>query len=665
MGFYKERDDAVGLFWNDEQRERRARIRAPAQPVLLKPYTPRPLLQYEVATREELIAGAGGSLVFDTESFSNYFLIAFKDIATKKVTTLSINQFAEPDFNNQKLKWIMQNYRCIGFMSTKYDLLMVWLAYSNPDTETLKEASNDIVGGMQPGDVISKYNIHVRETDHIDLVEVCPLRGSLKLYGARLHAKRIQDLPWSDKQTLEDWQVPITENYCINDLDNTELLFDNLKEQMQLRYDLTAEYKQDLRSKSDAQIAEAVITSELHRLTRKHALKPRLQYNKVYKFFVPDNLYFQSDYMNNVLETVAKADFQVDDNGRLIRPDEIKKLEIKLGRSIYRMGIGGLHSSEKSMAVRSDERNVLVDRDVASYYPRIILNLNLAPHHLGKAFLIVYRGLVDRRLEAKRLKNVAVSENLKIAVNGTFGKTGSPYSILYAPDVMVQILLGGQLYLLMKIERLEQAGIPVISANTDGCLMYCPRDMEQIMLNVVKEWEETTGFETEETRYKAVYARDVNAYMAIKEDNTIKGKNVYYDPWRANASARELYWRFQKNPTCQICVEAIEQLLLNNVPLDQTITKCSDITRFVAIKNVTGGAHWDGNYLGKVVRWYYGKEAKGTINYINSNRIVADTEGAVPLMDLPNEFPSDVDFDYYVQRAKGLLTDTGYKEYAR
>ena len=88
---------------------------------------------------------------------------------------------------------------------------------------------------------------------------------------------------------------------------------------------------------------------------------------------------------------------------------------------------------------------------------------------------------------------------------------------------------------------------------------------------------------------------------------------------------------------------------------------CRDITRFVAVKNVSGGAHWDGHYLGKVVRWYYAKEVPHTINYINSNRIVADSDGAKPLMDLPDQFPDDVDYGRYVQRCEDMLVEMGYK----
>lgn len=315
---------------------------------------------------------------------------------------------------------------------------------------------------------------------------------------------------------------------------------------------------------------------------------------------------------------------------------------------------------------KNDKNFELIEIDVISYYPRIVLNNKLFPQHLSPIFLEIYKTLVDSRIADKKAGRIAQSECKKITINGTFGKTGSPYSILYAPEMTIAITVGGQLYLLMLIEALELRGIQVVSANTDGILIYCHKDQQAEKLDIIKQWEKITGFETEETKYAAIYSRDVNAYMAIKEPDKsgkikVKGKNIYYDPWRPD-TARDAYWRFQKNPNAQICVEAIEKLITANTPLENTIKECSDITKFVSIKNVTGGAHKDGHYLGRVVRWYYAKNIIGTIDYVLSGNKVPDTDGAKPCMDLPDTFPDDINYDWYIARANELLYDMGYLE---
>ena len=116
-----------------------------------------------------------------------------------------------------------------------------------------------------------------------------------------------------------------------------------------------------------------------------------------------------------------------------------------------------------------------MDCDVASYYPSIILNQGLCPANIGENFLRVYKKIVDERLKAKKEGDKVVSESLKIVINGSFGKFGSKFSALYAPEMLLQVTLTGQLALLMLIEKLENADIKVISANTDGVVSVFDR----------------------------------------------------------------------------------------------------------------------------------------------------------------------------------------------
>ncbi len=645
---------------------------------VLKPYKARPFKQYELATVEDMVNGAGGTLIIDTENYPNYFLIAFKNVKTKKVFKLEIRKDHHPycatnlqgmaygpcdcpfKFDPAGLFWILYRYKTVGFNSLKYDLPLIWLSYHTQNLTTLKNASNWLVREHYHKQTFEhEYNIKLFDTAHIDLIEVCPLRGSLKLYGGRLHAQRIQDVPFDPNSELTTEQIEIVSDYCVNDLDITELAYNELKEPLELREQLSQEYNCNLMSKSDAQIAESVIGNELKKITGKWPKKPTIDTSYSHKFIVPENIKFQTPALNKVLDQIQDIQFTVLENGRIDKNNPIKDIKVQIGNSIYRMGIGGLHSSEENVSYVSNEEYTIFDRDVGSYYPAIVLNGALYPKHLGENFTTVYRSIVNRRLEAKKAKNLAVSECLKICINGTFGKTGSPHSFLYAPEMTVQITVCGQLYLLMLIEALELRSIQVISANTDGILIYCRRNEIVQMETVIKCWEIITEFTTEETKYKAYYARDVNAYLAIKENDEIKGKNVYYDPWRGEG-AKDKYWTFQKNPKAQICIEAVTNLLLHGKEIADTIKECQDIRKFVCVQNVKGGAHKDGEYLGKVVRWYYGKNEYGTINYIISGNKVPDTEGAIPCLDLPAEVPANIDYDWYIRRTNELLTDMNW-----
>lgn len=54
---------------------------------------------------------------------------------------------------------------------------------------------------------------------------------------------------------------------------------------------------------------------------------------------------------------------------------------------------------------------------------------------------------------------------------------------------MYQVTINGQLFLLMLIEKLELAGIHVISANTDGIVSIIPNDKFELYCNLCHEWE--------------------------------------------------------------------------------------------------------------------------------------------------------------------------------
>jgi hypothetical protein len=117
-----------------------------------------------------------------------------------------------------------------------------------------------------------------------------------------------------------------------------------------------------------------------------------------------------------------------------------------------------------------------------------------------------------------------------------------------------------------------------------------------------------------------------------------------------------------KNPNCSIVQKAVAYCVARNVPIEQTIMACKDITQFVTVRKVTGGATWQGGYLGKAVRFYYSSEVdkETCIHYAKNSNRVPMSGGARPLMDLPDIFPQDVDYPVYISMANELLKEVGY-----
>lgn len=587
------------------------------------------------------------TLIFDTECYANYWLLTFRNVDSGKVTTFEIYE-GEP-FDADKIRKILSQYRIVGFNSIGYDIPIIFLALQSADLSKINKANDLIINHKyKPWMIEDHFKFKIpRNLDHIDLIEVAPGKASLKIYGGRMHAKTVWELPYVADEIVTPEKREEIRLYNINDLETTELLYKTLIPQIELREKMSIEYKLDMRSKSDAQIAEAVINSKLE---EKNGVKPQKNVIKpetVFRYKKPDFISFNTKIMEDTLTRLEDCLYVTDHAGKIKMSDPLDKETIPFGSANYRIGIGGLHSSEKSIAHYADEEYVIVDRDVTSYYPNIIMNCSLFPAHMGKDFLSVYVRLIQERVKAKREGNKTEADSKKLVCNGSFGKFGSRWSTLYSPDLLIQTTITGQLSLFMLIEMLEQHGAQVLSANTDGMTFRCRKKDKKHIDNVIAGWELTTGFNTEETPYRMICSANVNNYIALKTDNKAKLKGAYTPPG------------LQKNPVNQVCVDAAIAYLKNGTRIEDTIFDEMDVRKFVTVRTVKGGAVKNDIYLGKAIRWYYKSGETGTINYKLNNYTVARTEGAYPLMTLPEKVPRNVDYDWYVNEAYSILKDIG------
>jgi len=607
--------------------------------------------------------------VCDTETYRDYFLAMFRDTQSNRRRYFEMYPGQPLDIDG--LRDILRRWRIVTFNGNNYDIPIISLALAGATNGELKRASDGIIlADVKPWEFYDLHECRAPEfLDHIDLIEVAPGKASLKIYGGRLHSRRMQDLPIEPDASIAPSQRPTLVSYCANDLQTTIDLFNELKEQIALRESMSDQYSIDLRSKSDAQIAEAVIKHEVEKMTGRRIKKPDLERPGRFYYRPPKFVKFRTANMQRVLEQICRIPLVIGRNGRVQKSVEFDKLVFTIGDTSYKMGIGGLHSQEANRSIYSDDEYVLIDRDVASYYPALIINNNLIPPAIGPKFQTVYRGIRERRLKAKRMKMKAIAETLKIVLNGTFGKLGQPYSIMYAPSQMITVTLTGQLSLLMAIERLEMRGISVVSANTDGFTSLVRRDMIDLFNATLFDWECDTNFETEEVRYRSIHSRSVNDYIAIPykfDDETKTWTEDLDKPKRKGAFAASgpglpASMGLKKNPTVEICTEAVIEYLTKDTPVETTIEQCGDIRSFVAIRRVVGGGCKGETYLGKAVRWYYAEGERGGITYKTNGNTVPKSEGARPLMELPDELPDDIDYDWYARECYGIMKDIGVK----
>lgn len=671
---------------------------------------------------------------FDSECYPEYWLLKLKPRGGQVYSfRLHAGQsFDAPTVSRMRL--LFEAYKVVSFNGLGYDIPMIIAAMSGYTAEQLKWLNDRLIPQQIKGQPkvqgAKPWELGLPEwapADHIDIMEVIPGAGSQKLFAGRIHYKTMRDLPYPVDTLLTDEQKANVDEYCENDLGQLEALYDYMSPQIKLRAKYGAKYGLDLRSKSDAQMAEAVLKHRCERVIGKKIYKPRVDWGFTFKYRTPDFIAFSHPELLRVLHAVQSSIFFLNNPNAyrppgappkkaLGTPPQLVDLKVTIGKTTYSIGIGGLHSCDEKTAYEPGPDYVLRDADVRGYYPNQMIKSGEFPPALGPPFVTEFTSIVDERNVCKdkvaEFKDAGITsgeefedaeagnDGGKIMSNGSFGKTGSPHSVLWAPTMLIQTTINGQLSILMLVEWHEYYGIPVISANTDGIVMLCSRDKLELSNYLIREWEKRTGLEMEFTEYRALYMRDVNNYIALKHDGKAKRKGEY-------APASLIH---KKSPDVEICSDAVAEYLAHGTPMFYTIAACRDVRKFVTIQNVAGGAlkmwgegvrkdarvrdmvpvlerngwakdgrHWRKGftlakaadayaacfepqrpeYLGKVVRWYYGTRAPGPIVYASNGNTVSLSYGAQPCMTLPDRFPDDIDYDWYVKKCEQILVDIG------
>lgn len=594
-------------------------------------------------------------VVYDIEVYRNYFLCGMM------TPDGIITQYEDRASLLKALTAIKgADYELCGFNSNRYDDPVMSAFLLRGSTVDAWQQGHQIIHEDIPP---WRYDVNYPS---VDLMPLLPGRMSLKQIGVRLHHKKLQELPIQWEKELTSEEKEIIREYNKNDLHITRKLLDKIQPELDLRGELSRQYSMDVRSKGDAGIAEEIISHEVGKLlnlTKGH-LKQMAKQNIAdhpMMTVTPPTWWsaLSTATLGNVAEVISSqtprfdTNIPLDKNGRLALP---KLSNLYLDDKYYSLGAGGLHSIDGPGSYVPDKDEFLVDIDVTSYYPAIMLTQELFPRHLGEHFGSVYRALVDQRLKAKGEGDKVTADRLKIAINGTFGKTSDPYSALYDPQVTAGTTIIGQVSLLILIAMLADAGFRTISTNTDGVTVIGKNEQKSQLGITVGTWERITNFNMEYTYYKSIYYRDVNNYCANilgSEEGKQKSKGLF-----AVKPGVDLRHALKGN----IIAEAVKQYLLDGTPVEHTIARCRDINQFLLSHAATGDykCTWWGEDIGKLVRFYKSTrltacEIIKTDSVKGRQSNVPNSENCVPIQDLPETLPEDIDYPWYVHEARGLL----------
>lgn len=421
-------------------------------------------------------------------------------------------------------------------------------------------------------------------------------RTSLKTLEFNMRMENIEDLPFTPGTYLTDSQIDTLRQYLIHDLKATLMFYKHSKKLIDFRRELSAKYGRNFMNHNDTKIGKDYFIMELEKsgiqCFEPGSRKPRqthrlsIALNSVIFPYVR----FEQPEFNRVLNWLRQ---QVITETKGVFTD----LSADINGFSFDFGTGGIHGSIESQTIRSTENYVIIDLDVASFYPNLAISNELFPAHLGKQFCTIYKNVYDMR--SSYPKGTPENAMLKLALNGVYGDSNNVYSPFYDPAYTMAITINGQLLLCMLAEELLKIpGLSMIQANTDGLTVYVPRVFTGQVEQVRHAWEKLTRLQLEEAIYDVMFIRDVNNYIAVYEGGKkVKRKGAY-------CHSVDLGWH--QNHSMQVVAKAAEAALVHNKDIRVFITSHEDIHDFMLVTKVPRNSKllWGDKQVQNITRYY-------------------------------------------------------------
>lgn len=485
-----------------------------------------------------------------------------------------------------------------------------------------------------------KYQVWFDSFDILTMLYSNKLRVGLKEIQVTMQYKNVQEFvcDWSKPLPIEDFDSMI--DYNINDIESTSALLDRCKKDIDLRLAIEDEYGVKVLSKDGVNIGMKILT---HKYLEKTGLTwwdiKDLRSPQAYiplKDVILPFIKYDSPILKSVLDEMKT---QVVSPGR-----KGYEKNFVFGGLRYTVGVGGIHSKNDPEIIIPAEDEMLIDIDVASLYPSMLIEYGFYPKHLGPEFLEVYSQIRSERIEAKHNGDKIKDSTLKLALNGLSGNLQNEHNFCYSPFAVMQIRINGQLLLLMLAEKLVELGCRIVQANTDGLFVLLKKSVYDKVNIVCREWEQLTKLTLEEDRFEAMYQYAINDYIAVKEGYAKKkhefrdftavmdpktGDHIKYgatnakgETYRNMDEIRKDYIKTKgmfitevllgKGLSPKIIPEAIIKYFVDGIPVEDTVKGCIDIKKFLMSEKT--GKQWHVEYMNQEIQ--------------RTNRFYASTDGA-------------------------------------
>lgn len=584
------------------------------------------------------------TVVYDIEILLNYFCYSDIEIRTGKVNSFEVYDEQSNDF--KALMIHLRRLKCqVGYNNVNFDYPILHFLFEHEKflerlsadalIRQIYDFTQQLIQRMNNRETrfstpIAEWNVKIPQVDlyrihHFDNIA---RRTSLKDLEIAMNWHRVQDMPYSFDMAVSRTESLDIKEYNVNDILATFEFFKKSQSEIKLRIDLSQEYKLNLTNANDPKLGSEIfckIIAEAKNIPIRELKKMRTIRDSIkLKDCILPNIGFDNPEFNELLKYFKGITI------KQTRKAFEKQVEYK--GFIYVYGTGGIHGCIKPGVYGAREGEIILDIDVASFYPNLAVTNGFFPEHLGEEFYKLCKDLFEKRklIPKGDVRNLAY----KLMLNGVYGKSNDEYSFLYDPKYTMQITVNGQLLLTMLCERLQDLGCEVLQANTDGVTIRCSEELENKVMIICEQWMEFTKLKLEYAYYKKMVIRDCNNYIGIYSDQKKAPKYK---------GAFEIKKLWHKDSSFTIVPFAISEYFIKGIPVEATIDNCKDIFMFTGRHKTNKGcySYTQDAYTGetekqqKTTRYYIARgtnksyyrkyidsKKKGSVEAINSGYFV-------------------------------------------
>lgn len=612
---------------------------------------------------------------FDFEVFPHWWCCVFGDMPEDEKTyegikhTFTVVQSTDWNARQKLLDMFREPNICmLGYNIKGYDLMIANAIYQGFTPEQVK-IINDLIVSPNTCQWSTKEHIRLENFAKKRLPNVVYQdlmddgnRTSLKERECSLGLNILESSVPFNKEILSNEDIDDILYYCKHDVYSSMVFYEKVckgythtKNNLAKRFNISEDIS---RKCTNAKIVAKILDASPR--TYDDELRTDMQIPTRVRQYVYDNL--PTNIINHIT-TLSTS------------------LNVKLYGNDVSFGDGGLHSViHENVYAEQDNEYSLINVDVTSYYPSIMIVYDLLSRacNTTQIFKDIYNERVTIKHKAdKTIEEEELLDGDKLVMNTTYGACGNKYIELYDPYRRSCVCKLGQLLLAAFANKCYNnvTNLSILQTNTDGVLMYLPRNQVDKLRSLKEEWMSITGLDFEEDIVDKIWQCNVNNYLMVMGNGKIKSKGGWL------RTTQYMKGTPRMSPlTCFVASKAATDYLLYRKDIVKSIVDNKNIEDF-AITCTKGST-----FFKVVQKMNEGTLKEHEVDLYKSNRVIATKDesygklyklklykGEVSYHQMPNipehsmvvnkdlsdynfdELRKNIDYMYYVKRAADLL----------